>query len=257
MEDSPPNGVSDHPSITDESNKDDSNKDGSNKIVTESFFSETVVSIYVESDDKYSNNEVSIKTKVPEEQSSDNDLSNKNDISNNGVSNENGFSNISNKSDDSNKNGSLDDNSSMKTEVSEDRSSNSFSLNLESSSSNDEVESDEWILSQFQMFNLNMEAKRWQTVSHADVKMTLKKKTNFELDFFLIYGVDSKVPDSEESIFNLDLESVPISAVFGEKEVFMRWGPTPPGFNSFNSFKFQLIEVSSINILYHFLAIEI
>jgi hypothetical protein len=175
-----------------------SNTDASKKVSTETFFSKTVVSVYADSDEEPSKYVGSNKTDVS---ASKNGGSNKNDISlGNSVSNKNDTSSdnsVSNKNDDSaGKNGG----------------------------SNNKVERDEWTLSKLQIFNLNAEENRWQTVPQNNVKMTLKKNETFELDFIKMSGTDVG-----GCLFNLNLESVPIILIFGPEEAFIRWGPTPPG----------------------------
>jgi hypothetical protein len=191
MEEFPPNDVS--------------NTDASKKVSTETFFSKTVVSVYADSDEEPSN-----KTDVS---ASKNGGSNKNDISlGNSVSNKNDTSSDNSVS---NKNDTSSDNSvSNKNDDSAGKNGGS----------NNKVERDEWTLSNLQIFNLNAEENRWQTVPQNNVKMTLKKSETFELDFIKMSGTDVG-----GCLFNLNLESVPIILIFGPEEAFIRWGPTPPG----------------------------
>ena len=84
----------------------------------------------------------------------------------------------------------------------------------------------EWILEKLQIFNMNTSASQsnpqWQTVEHANVKMNLVTGgEQTELEFL----------DSETAacLFNLSLQSVPISLALKGATTFMKWGPTPPG----------------------------
>ena len=99
------------------------------------------------------------------------------------------------------------------------------SANRDLSGSIDRPISKEWILEKLQIFNMNTSASQsnpqWQTVEHSNVKMILVTGQETELEF----------QDSESAacLFNLNLQSVPISLASKGTTAFVKWGPTPPG----------------------------